>query len=101
MRLGFRQCSSTKRADGRVRTGRGPHRPGGKALRRLGRCPIREVELPPVIPIEVIHYLKHHSAPYRVLSHPHAETAQELAHSLHVSGHRVAKSVVIEADGKV
>lgn len=53
-----------------------------------------------MIPFEVIHYLKHHSKPFRLLAHPHAETAQELAHSLHVSGRRIAKSVVVSADGR-
>lgn len=33
-------------------------------------------------------------------THPRAVTAQELAHSLGVSGYQVAKTVVVEADGR-
>ncbi|HZT80307.1 MAG TPA: YbaK/EbsC family protein [Gemmataceae bacterium] len=38
--------------------------------------------------------------PYRELHHPEAYTAQEVAQREHVSGHRVAKVVVVMADGK-
>ncbi len=53
-----------------------------------------------MIPIEVVHYLKHHAAPFQRHTHAPAATAQQLAHALHVSGKRVAKTVVVSADGK-
>jgi Ala-tRNA(Pro) deacylase len=37
---------------------------------------------------------------YEELHHPEAFTAQEVAHEEHVSGHRVAKVVVVLADGR-
>ncbi len=37
---------------------------------------------------------------YEELYHPEANTAQELAHREHVSGHRVAKVVVVRADDR-
>ena len=37
---------------------------------------------------------------YREMHHPEAYTAQEVAHREHVSGHRVAKVVVVMADGR-
>lgn len=38
--------------------------------------------------------------PFEELHHPEAYTAQEMAHREHVSGHRVAKVVVVMADGR-
>jgi Ala-tRNA(Pro) deacylase len=38
--------------------------------------------------------------PFEELYHPEAYTAQEVAHREHVSGHRVAKVVVVVADGR-
>jgi Ala-tRNA(Pro) deacylase len=38
--------------------------------------------------------------PYQELHHPEAYTAQQVAQQEHVSGHRVAKVVVVLADGK-
>lgn len=40
-------------------------------------------------------YLRKHSVPFTRFPHPHAVSAQELAASLHVTGHRVAKSIVV------
>ncbi len=44
--------------------------------------------------------LRRENIEFREVKHPTAFTAQELAHSEHVSGHRVAKVVVVFADGK-
>jgi Ala-tRNA(Pro) deacylase len=38
--------------------------------------------------------------PYRELHHPRAYTAQEVAQREHISGHQVAKVVVVMADGR-
>ena len=38
--------------------------------------------------------------PFEELRHPQAFTAQEVAHQEHFSGHRVAKVVVVMADGQ-
>lgn len=53
-----------------------------------------------MIPDVIIRYLKQADIPFQRLPHRYAVSAQELAASLHISGHRVAKSVLIEADGK-
>lgn len=37
---------------------------------------------------------------YREMHHPESYTAQEVAHQEHISGHRVAKVVVVMADGR-
>jgi Ala-tRNA(Pro) deacylase len=44
--------------------------------------------------------LDEHGVPYEELHHPEAFTAQELAHREHVSGHRVAKVVIVIADDR-
>jgi Ala-tRNA(Pro) deacylase len=48
----------------------------------------------------VTDYLMEHQVPFEELHHPDAYTAQQVAQSEHVSGHRVAKVVVVMADGK-
>ena len=48
------------------------------------------------MPIEK--FLKEAGVAYDLHKHPDAFTAQELAHEEHVSGHMVAKSVVVHAD---
>lgn len=37
---------------------------------------------------------------YRIIQHPETFTAPELAHSIHATGRRVAKAVVVRADGR-
>jgi Ala-tRNA(Pro) deacylase len=44
--------------------------------------------------------LRQRGVPYHELHHPEAFTAQELAQREHVSGHRVAKVVIVLADGR-
>lgn len=53
------------------------------------------------IPRRIRDYLDSQKAPYEWLPHPQAFTAQEVAHSLHVSGKRLAKVVVLDADGRL
>jgi len=52
------------------------------------------------IPQRISDYLDSQNVDYEVLPHPQAFTGQEVAHTLHVSGKRLAKAVVMEADGK-
>ena len=53
------------------------------------------------IPRRIREYLDSQNVPYEWLPHPQAYTAQEVAHSLHISGKRLAKTVVLDADGVV
>ena len=53
------------------------------------------------IPRRIRDYLDSQKAPYEWLPHPQAFTAQEVAHSLHVSGKRLAKTVILNADGRL
>jgi len=53
------------------------------------------------IPRRIRDYLDSQKAPYEWLPHPQAFTAQEVAHSLHVSGKHLAKTVVLDADGRL
>ncbi len=46
-------------------------------------------------------FLDEFGAQYICLSHPPAYTAQQLAHHGHIAGDRVAKTVIIELDGKM
>ncbi|GGY58670.1 aminoacyl-tRNA deacylase [Marinobacter zhanjiangensis] len=46
-------------------------------------------------------FLKKSGADFIALSHPPAYTAQQLAHHGHIPGDRVAKTVIIELDGKM
>lgn len=46
-------------------------------------------------------FLEQSGADYLALSHPPAYTAQQLAHHGHIAGDRVAKTVIIELDGKM
>jgi Ala-tRNA(Pro) deacylase len=52
-----------------------------------------------MVPIEIVRHLESSRVPFAVRHHPRAVTAQELAASVHVSGYRVAKSVLVDADG--
>ena len=54
-----------------------------------------------MIPRSIVEYLKHHGVAFERLVHPEAITGAELAAAVHVSGHRVAKSVLVESAGKV
>lgn len=45
-------------------------------------------------------YLDEMGVHYHLTQHPTAYTAQDLAHAEHVSGRRVLKPVVVEADGQ-
>jgi Ala-tRNA(Pro) deacylase len=51
-----------------------------------------------MIPESIQHYLRRNRVRFERYWHPHAVTAQELAEALHVSGWRVAKSVIVLAD---
>jgi Ala-tRNA(Pro) deacylase len=53
-----------------------------------------------MIPQKITDYLQQHGAAFEWLPHARAITAQDLAQSLHVSGHAVGKVVVVEADGQ-
>jgi Ala-tRNA(Pro) deacylase len=52
----------------------------------------------PMIPDSIQHYLRRNRVRFERYWHPHAVSAQELAEALHVSGWRVAKSVIVLAD---
>jgi Ala-tRNA(Pro) deacylase len=54
-----------------------------------------------MIPPSIITYLDENGIPFQRRSHPRAVTAQELAAALHVTGFHVAKSVIVNADGKL
>ncbi len=53
-----------------------------------------------MIPARILDYLKEKGVAYAWRMHPRAVSAQELAHSLHVTGHRVAKTVIVDVDGQ-
>lgn len=53
------------------------------------------------IPRRIRDYLDSNEINYEWLPHSQAFTAQEVAHSLHVSGKRLAKTVVLDADGRL
>jgi Ala-tRNA(Pro) deacylase len=52
------------------------------------------------IPQKIQEYLRSEGVPFEWLHHPQAFTAQELAHSMHLSGKRLAKTIVVAADGQ-
>ncbi len=54
-----------------------------------------------MIPGRIIEYLRSHGVSYERRLHRRAITAQELAATVHVPGRRVAKSVLVKADGQV
>lgn len=51
------------------------------------------------VPAQVLSYLREHHALYNWYAHRNAQTGQELASALHISGDAVAAPVVIRADG--
>jgi len=53
-----------------------------------------------MVPTRVAQHLRASGIRFSIRSHDRAVTAQRLAASMHVSGHRVAKSVLVEAEGK-
>ncbi len=53
------------------------------------------------IPRQIREYLESNNVTFEWLPHPEAFSAQEVAHSLHVSGKRLAKTVVLDADGRL
>ena len=53
------------------------------------------------IPQRIRDYLDSQDVPYEQIHHSQAFTAQETAHSLHISGKRCAKTVVLDGDGKL
>ena len=54
-----------------------------------------------MIPERIIEYLRSHAVPYKRRLHRRVITAQELAAAIHVPGRRVAKSVMVKANGQV
>lgn len=54
-----------------------------------------------MIPQRIIDYLQGRGIPFQRHVHPRAVSAQEVAASIHVTGFRVAKSVVVQAGDKV
>ena len=50
---------------------------------------------------QLVEYLATHHVPYKTQRHIPAFTAQEVAQQAHISGHRVAKTVVVKLDGKM
>jgi Ala-tRNA(Pro) deacylase len=53
-----------------------------------------------MVPTKISRHLQKAGVPFRVRKHARAVTAQELAASVHMSGYRVAKAVLVEVDGK-
>lgn len=53
-----------------------------------------------MIPDDIRNYLDAFGAHWTPVGHPRAVTAQEMAELTHVSGHRVAKAVLVRADGE-
>ena len=53
-----------------------------------------------MIPSNIENYLQRSGIQYRELPHERAVSAQRLAHVLHVSGHQIAKAVIVEIDGR-
>jgi len=46
-------------------------------------------------------FLDDHQIKYTTIRHSQAFTAQEIAHSVHISGKDVAKTVIVKVDGKL
>ena len=53
-----------------------------------------------MVPERITRYLEAQGVPFERIEHPRAVSAQKLAQSLHVSGHQVAKTVVVRVDGR-
>lgn len=50
---------------------------------------------------KLIDYLDEQGVKYSVVSHSRAITASEIAQAIHISGHNLAKTVIVKADGKL
>lgn len=50
---------------------------------------------------KLTHYLEDQHVPFVTIPHARAYTAQEIAASVHVPGQEVAKTVIVEGDGKL
>ena len=50
---------------------------------------------------KIAEYLVAHHVPFKTRQHAPAFSAQEVAEQAHISGHKVAKTVVIKLDGKM
>lgn len=53
-----------------------------------------------MIPRRIIDHLQSKQIPFKRHPHPRAVPAQQVAQSIHVSGYRVAKTVLFEAEGE-
>lgn len=53
------------------------------------------------IPRRIREFLDENDVQYEWLPHPQAYAAQEVAHSLHISGKRLAKTVILDFDGRL
>jgi Ala-tRNA(Pro) deacylase len=53
-----------------------------------------------MIPSSILQYLNQALVPFIRRWHPRAVSGQQLAASLHITGHRVSKCVIIDADGE-
>jgi len=51
-------------------------------------------------PERLINFLKEKRIQHELIKHPEAFTAQEVAHAIHKTGKLLAKTVIVEADGK-
>lgn len=51
-----------------------------------------------MIPLSIQQYLRRNRVPFDRIAHPRAVSAQQLAATLHASGHRVAKTVVLRTE---
>lgn len=50
---------------------------------------------------KIFQYLKNNHVDYEVISHPTAYSAQMIAHSAHIHGKELAKSVIVKVNGKM
>jgi Ala-tRNA(Pro) deacylase len=46
-------------------------------------------------------YLKSHQVPYETILHPQAFSAQKIAHTAHIPGSEMAKTVILKIDGRM
>lgn len=53
------------------------------------------------IPERLINFLRDKNLQHEIITHPQAFTAQEVAHAIHKTGKVLAKTVIVEAEGKI
>jgi Ala-tRNA(Pro) deacylase len=53
-----------------------------------------------MVPQRIVDYLESKQVPFARHPHGRAIPAQQVAHSIHITGHRMAKTVLFEADGE-